>query len=146
MDRRVHKPTRREIGVCGFVWFVDDMTTEKRQLRTWRERLATPLKALGEVSQEITASTNPQTTQTPDSLRVGTWTQDQTNSKQTPVEHGVTPLNVGNLSGFQPGPPHFEQIGPNRWIETPYGAARCVYDDGPLAEGDRLFCEQHQRA
>jgi hypothetical protein len=117
---------------------------ERRQLRTWRERLATPLKAPGEVSPEKPASTNSTNPQTPDSLRVGTWTQESTNHPQTPVEHGATPLNVGNLSGFQPGPPHFKQIGPNQWIETPYALARCVYDDGPLADGDRLFCERHQ--
>jgi hypothetical protein len=45
---------------------------------------------------------------------------------------------------FAPGLPHFVPVGPNRWIETPYAAARCVYDDGPLADGDRLFCERHQ--
>jgi hypothetical protein len=47
---------------------------------------------------------------------------------------------------FAPGLPHFVPIGPNQWVETPYARARCVYDDGSLAEGDRLFCPEHRAA
>jgi hypothetical protein len=47
---------------------------------------------------------------------------------------------------FAPGLPHFVPIGPNQWVETPYARARCVYDDGPLAEGDRIFCPEHRAA
>ncbi len=44
---------------------------------------------------------------------------------------------------FEPGPPYFEQVGPNIWRETPWAAARCVYGDAELAPGDRLHCPAH---
>lgn len=127
--------------------FVDDMTAEKRVLRSWRERLATPLKDPGEISGENTASTNPQTKQTPDSLRVSKWTETSTNYPQTPLEQAAPPLNVGNLSGFQPGLPYFEQIGPDTWVETDWSRGRCVFNGGhaPLAPGDRICCTEHRR-
>ena len=44
---------------------------------------------------------------------------------------------------FVPGPPYFEQIGPNTWIETTWARARCVYGDAGLAPGDPLRCRMH---
>ncbi len=47
---------------------------------------------------------------------------------------------------FAPGPPYFEQIGPNAWRETAWALARCVLCPDMLAAGDRIYCADHRRA
>ena len=46
---------------------------------------------------------------------------------------------------FEPGPPYFELVPGRRnvWRETPWAATRCIYGDGPLADGERLRCPAH---
>jgi hypothetical protein len=46
---------------------------------------------------------------------------------------------------FTPWLPHFVPIGPNRWVETPYATAHCVFCPNELAEGNKIACDEHQR-
>ncbi len=47
---------------------------------------------------------------------------------------------------FRPGPPFFEQIGPNTWIETAWARERCIHCTRLLAPGDDLYCPDHRHA
>lgn len=58
---------------------------------------------------------------------------------------GLIPPSVGNLSGFTPGPPYFEQLGPTTWVETDWSRVRCVFCQGLLANNDRICCDEHRR-
>lgn len=103
------------------------MSISKRELRSWRERIATPLKGSGEEIQTSEASTNQTNPQTPESLRVGKWTGSSTNRPQTSEE------------------PWLVVVGPNQWVLTPYALARCCFCPELLAEGDTTACVEHRR-
>jgi hypothetical protein len=122
---------------------------EQRVLRTWRERIATPLKAPGDDVSEEVVRQNAKRGQNPVSPLVGigeTCTAKTPDiSAKTSVEHAEIPSSVGNLSGFQPGLPYFEQIGPTTWVETAWARARCVFCPRPLADGDLICCADHRQ-
>ena len=45
---------------------------------------------------------------------------------------------------FCPGPPHFEQIGPDTWIETIWARDRCIRCPRLLVPGDDIYCPDHR--
>lgn len=109
-------------------------------LKSWRERLATPLKAPEQAVEEVDRPQTPQTTQTPDSLRVSLRTEKSANRPQTPI--ATTPLNVSSDVSSRP---RLVRTGPNTWIEAKWARGLCVYCPEPLAAGDVIACAAHRR-
>lgn len=105
------------------------MVVEKRELRSWRERLATPLKGPGRENQEETASTNPTNQQTPVSLRVGLLEGGQNIPKQTPALPRQRLVRTGSTT----------------WVEAEWARRLCVNCDEPTAPGDLIACAEHRR-
>lgn len=104
------------------------MVSEKRELRSWRERIATPLRRGGEEIQTETLSTNPTNPQTPDSLRVSKWTEESTNHPQTLPRQRLV------------------RTGENTWKEAEWARGLCCFCECPVAEGDVIACKDHRAA
>lgn len=97
-------------------------------LKSWRERLATPLKAPEQESGEkesLQTTTNPQTS---DFLRVGLLVGESTNLPQTPESR-----------------PRLVRTGLNTWVEVAWARELCVLCEEPLAPGDVIACQEHRR-
>lgn len=128
------KPTRRETGVCQFVRFVRRVFgrfSRMAELRTWRERVATPLRGSGEEKpaemppDKLTNRTNPEL------LRVGL---SETGLGQT-SESSDKPRTDGQ---------RLIRIGPTTWREAEWARALCVFCPEPVAPGDVIACAEHR--
>lgn len=100
------------------------MVEERRELRSWRERVATPLKR---VEEEKPAERSPDklTNRTnPDLLRVGL---SETAVGQTPEI---------------PDKPRLVRTGPNTWEEAAWSRNLCVFCEAPAV--DIIACAEHR--
>lgn len=109
------------------------MSEERRELRSWRERLATPLKGPAETVSVRSAPTEPTKRQNPDSLRVGSVAVAL---DRTPVLGDTTPVL---------GRPRLVRIGPSTWQEAEWARGLCVYCPAPVAPGDLIACREHRQ-
>jgi hypothetical protein len=110
---------------------------ERRVLRSWRERVATPLKGPTAEIPEETLRQNAKRGQNPVPSLVGIGEEA---TAKTSVGHAKTP-------SFSPGEPFFEQLGPTTWRETAWARARCVWwmeCFSLVAEGDLIACPEHR--
>jgi hypothetical protein len=77
-----------------------EMPEERRELRSWRQRLEQPLKASAEKQPEESPRQNRQNRQNPDSLRVGFVGDVENEHDKTPVSydktHRESAVNVGS--------------------------------------------------
>lgn len=110
-------------------------------LKSWRERLATPLKTSDQTPGEGDRPQTQKTTQTSNSLRVGLRTPDSANRTQTPIDNDPL-LHV--RSDVRNGP-RLVRTGPNTWIEAEWARGLCVMCPEPLKEGDVIACVEHRR-
>lgn len=101
------------------------MVAEKRELRSWRDRIGAPLKGAGQEIREEAQSTNQTNPQTPDSIRVGKWTQESTNHPQTSEDR-----------------PRLVRTGPTTWEEAEWSRKLCVFCEAPAV--DVIACAEHR--
>lgn len=96
------------------------------ELRTWRQRLATPLKRVEEEKPPETSPDNRTNRTNPDLLRVS-----------------LSETVFGQTSE-KPDKPRLVRIGPNTWKEADWCRGLCVNCEEPLAPGDVIACTWHR--
>lgn len=133
-------------------------------LRSWRERLAPPIKAPDDDSGDGVRPQTKQTKQTPLSFRVGLRTETSANPQQTsdpcviagcanPVDDGDLVYCAGHRQRADNGTlwesalprPRLVRTGPNTWIEAEWCKGLCVNCEEPTASGSIIACLEHQR-
>ncbi len=109
-------------------------------LKSWRERLATPLKAREQAPEQAESPQTKQTKQTPDFLRVGLLAGESTNHQQTPVTDDVLNVRSDVRTAAR-----LVRTGPNTWAEADWARGLCVMCPEPLMAGDVIACAEHRR-
>lgn len=150
------------------------MAEARRELRTWRQRIAAPaptlLKGSGDEIPDKYPQTNSTNSQTPDSLRVGLLESAPNIPKQTPEVSAADPCVLGGctepiadgdlayciehrqraddgtLWGTVAVRQRLEQTGPNTWVEAAWARGLCVWCPAALAPGDVIACAEHRAA
>jgi hypothetical protein len=82
--------------------------------------------------------------------RVERWRPVAKDWNEALLMHGADALHTALLGQLArpcslPGPPHFDQTGPNTWIETAWSRERCVFCPELLAQSDTIACDGHRR-
>ena len=108
------------------------MSESRSTLRSWRERIGTPIKETQEDSQGKVQSANAQTPQTHDSLRVGLRTEASANP---PVQY-ANPPEIER--------PRLVRVGPTTWREADWCKDLCVMCDNHLDNNDKICCVNHR--
>ncbi len=164
----IESPTNlpdRKLGLLGLLGLWTDHMSEKRELRSWRERLATPLKGSGDEIPDKDRQTNHTNPQTPHSLRVGLLGTAPNIPKQTsdpcviagcsePIAEGDIVYCVGHRRRADDGTlwaapaprPRLVQTGPTTWVEADWCKGLCVNCEQRLAPGDVIACSEHRAA
>lgn len=101
------------------------------ELKTWRQRIATPIKRVGEEKPAEIPSDNRTNRTNPDFLRVSL-------SEDVIGQTSVLPDKPPDRG------PRLLSLGGGRWAEADWARDLCVYCPNPLAPGDVVACVEHQ--
>lgn len=123
------------MGVCQFVRFVREVfwrNSQMAELRTWRQRIATPLKRVEEEKSPETSPDKLTNRTNPEVLRVG-----------------LSETDIGQTSEMSDKPTDLEpqrlvRIGSNTWKEAEWARGLCVFCPNELAPGDVISCAEHR--
>lgn len=101
-------------------------------MKTWRERIATPLKRVEDEKSDEKPSDKLTNRTNPDLLRVGL-------SDRAVGQTSVRPDKPPDLPR-----PRLVRIGPTTWREAEWCRSLCVMCPNPLATGDVVACVAHR--
>lgn len=106
------------------------------ELRTWRQRIATPLKGSGDANSGETSPDKPDKLTNPpfpssEFVRKPSLTNPDSVG-QTPDPHRPDPR------------PRLLRIAENKWVLADWARELCVYCPEPLAPGDIISCVTHK--